>query len=800
MYSGKANFILTDSSTDELEMSKTASTTDSTSDDTKNDEKPEKAHDKPYGKPYAKGNSKQYSADISPLKFKMCRPGTSNEGELGVVSNSVTKGDTEKLGIEMLGTDSPLVADKYLQSSFLGSINREQFEKYLKEPEYVRIFKKKRNIKQFRRMFLAQELRFENDLSVGAALGVPPSANVGASNASTTTLNSMGESIGRALWAMKFSRDGKFMATAGKDCTLRIWKVISSPMERAELSTVSTKLQNKQTPLYGSPEELNPKPGEVRDEYLDLYAPVFHPLPYRTFASHTQDILDLDWSKNDFILTASMDKDVRLWHCDRPTSLKKFPHPDFVTSVRFHPSDDRFFLSGCLDHTCRLWSILENRVAFEYYCGDLITALDVSCVDGRYTAVGTFNGYVSILTTHGLDVVSSFHVLDKAKGSGAKRATEHGPKITGLEFFKSDADGSLKLMVTSNDSSIRIFSIKDLKLLEVLRGFENASSQISAHLLKPRGNTEIVIAPSENHWVYCWKLRSTSEDGIKKPSSSNKSNVKRSGSLRGLLGRRLSLSSVHSGEKRHSKLFGHGKHEQQDNEGHQKVNSDHAIKNFAYIAFHAHKVPVTVTAVASSGTAKTLALSNDFICELTMAFSESEDDVAVMRAAKEHKNKNQKGQNSAKKGLIEARMPSMRDAIGTILVSSDTSGVIRVFRTDLSSNVRKRVLKALENKSTLGSYLLESLVHLDPLLPNGVLGNTVRAATNTLAKSRAFNSTTSIRSLGSLSSLSENKKMDIPSECDICGGTALVPGRPRRDNGKPIIYCSDCGNQVNRFR
>ena len=96
-----------------------------------------------------------------------------------------------------------------------------------------------------------------------------------------------------AIWTMKFSKDGKFLATGGQDTVVRVWAVISSDEEREHF-------------LEGS--------GISVFEGLSgskLGAPVFRDKPLYEYHGHTADVLDLSWSKNNFLLSSSMDKTVR---------------------------------------------------------------------------------------------------------------------------------------------------------------------------------------------------------------------------------------------------------------------------------------------------------------------------------------------------------------------------------------------------------------------------------------------------------------------------------------------------------
>ena len=52
----------------------------------------------------------------------------------------------------------------------------------------------------------------------------------------------------------------------------------------------------------------------LKFEFLD-------PEPYRVYIGHTGDVIDIAWSKSIFLLSASIDKTVRLWHVSRYASM-----------------------------------------------------------------------------------------------------------------------------------------------------------------------------------------------------------------------------------------------------------------------------------------------------------------------------------------------------------------------------------------------------------------------------------------------------------------------------------------------
>ena len=46
------------------------------------------------------------------------------------------------------------------------------------------------------------------------------------------------------IFVMEFSKDGKYLAAAGRDSVIRIWKVISSPLARMEFNQLRRRMAN----------------------------------------------------------------------------------------------------------------------------------------------------------------------------------------------------------------------------------------------------------------------------------------------------------------------------------------------------------------------------------------------------------------------------------------------------------------------------------------------------------------------------------------------------------------------------
>ncbi|CAG8485864.1 13016_t:CDS:10 [Cetraspora pellucida] len=322
------------------------------------------------------------------------------------------------------------------------------------QPRYIKTRARNKPIKEFDRLFLAQELY--NPMS---------SDDVDVTDFKTG-----------AIWSMKFSKDGKFLATGGQDTVVRVWAVISSDEEREHF------LEGSGTSVYEG------------ISGAKLGAPVFRDKPLYEYRGHTADILDLSWSKNNFLLSSSMDKTVRLWHMTRKECLCCFQHTDFVTAIEFHPKDDRFFLSGSLDCRLRLWNIPEKKVAHwnELNDSQLITAVGFA-LDGKIAVAGSLSGLCLFYETDGLKYNTQIHV------KSARGRNSHGKKITGIESMPGTLPGQEKLLISSNDSRIRLYNMRDKSLEFKYKGLENTCSQIRATF---SDDGRYIICGSEDRHVY----------------------------------------------------------------------------------------------------------------------------------------------------------------------------------------------------------------------------------------------------------------------------------------------------------
>ncbi|KAI9093422.1 hypothetical protein K1719_027436 [Acacia pycnantha] len=312
-----------------------------------------------------------------------------------------------------------------------------------------------------------------------------------------------------SIWSIKFSLDGKYLASAGEGRVIHVWQVVESE-RKAELLVEKPGYGNMNTLLvmngYTEPTLLSPSHPETKRKgrssisrkslSLDqLVVPetmfALTEKPICTFQGHLDDVLDLSWSKSQHLLSSSMDKTVRLWHLSSKSCLKVFKHSDYVTCIQFNPIDDRYFISGSLDSKVRIWSVPDHQVVDWIDLHEMVTA---ACYtpDGQAALVGSCKGSCHLYNTseNKLQRKSEIMLQNKKKKSNLK-------KITGFQFAPGS---SSELLITSADSRIRL--VDGVDLVHKFKGFRNTNSQILASFT---ANGKYIVSASEDSHVYVWK-------------------------------------------------------------------------------------------------------------------------------------------------------------------------------------------------------------------------------------------------------------------------------------------------------
>ena len=293
-----------------------------------------------------------------------------------------------------------------------------------------------------------------------------------------------------AIWIMKCEPivaigNTFYVATGGQDKTVRVWLCQRSS------TGASPKHTRTWSTHYGRTESSSEN---LRWKIIET--------PVHEYQGHTSDVVDLAWSPNStvgenggrYLLSASLDKTVRLWHTSRKECLCVFAHPKSVTCVDFHPSKQGRlrFLTGCFDSKIRVWDVETGKVTQWTQVQNIITS---ACFrpDGTMVVAGLIHGVVVFLHYDGLKFYTQVECRNR-RGKFRK-----GCKVTGLQWStKNDST----LLVSTNDSRMRILRTTDFAQQMKFKGVVNQTMQIHGSF-SPDGS--MIVSGSEDGRVVLWR-------------------------------------------------------------------------------------------------------------------------------------------------------------------------------------------------------------------------------------------------------------------------------------------------------
>ncbi|KAG6487363.1 hypothetical protein ZIOFF_055949 [Zingiber officinale] len=291
------------------------------------------------------------------------------------------------------------------------------------------------------------------------------------------------------ITTMKFSPDGRYLATGGEDCVVHIWQIVqvesSCRFNSADESLFSPKLVDKIKGIYMfAGRGHNSAPVLIPKKFFKIEETPLHELK-----GHTSDILDLSWSQTDCLLTSSKDKTVRLWKVGSSECLKIFQHNDYVTCIQFNPIQENIFISGSIDGKVRIWEILDNRVIDWVDLRDMVTAVCYQ-PDGEGFIVGSIKGNCRLYdcSVKPSQLALQLCLFGKKKSSGKR--------ITGFQFAPGD---SKRIMITTADSLIRICDGTDV--VQKFKGPRKSKCHLSASF---SSDGRHIVSVGEDSNIYIW--------------------------------------------------------------------------------------------------------------------------------------------------------------------------------------------------------------------------------------------------------------------------------------------------------
>ncbi|KAJ0765084.1 putative transcription factor WD40-like family [Helianthus annuus] len=315
-----------------------------------------------------------------------------------------------------------------------------------------------------------------------------------------------------SILTMKFSLDGRYLASGGEDAVVRVWQVVEDDRSNetdipdVDPSCLYFTVNNlaELAPLMAEKQKISMLKSlkKTKNSACVIFPPkVFRILekPVHEFRGHKGDVLDLSWSKDNFLLSSSVDETVRLWKVGIDSCLKTFPHSNYVTCVQFQPANENYFISGSIDGKVRIWSVSACQVVDWIDIREIVTAVAYS-PDGKGGVIGSMTGCCSFfsISENRFQLEASVSLNSKKK-SPCKR-------IIGFQFCPQD---SSKVMVTSADSHVRI--LHGPNVIGKFRGQRNAGNPFCASFTSDGRH---IVSANEDSNVYVWDCDNQNKSSV----------------------------------------------------------------------------------------------------------------------------------------------------------------------------------------------------------------------------------------------------------------------------------------------
>ncbi|MEP6490185.1 AAA-like domain-containing protein [Microcoleus vaginatus GB2-A3] len=288
------------------------------------------------------------------------------------------------------------------------------------------------------------------------------------------------EGHSNSVRSVVFSPDGKTLASASFDNTIKLWD-LQSQKPIATLTGHSNLVNSVAFSLDGLTLASASDDNTIKLWHLETQKPI------ATLTGHSDLVNSVAFSPDSKTLaSASDDKTIKLWHLETQKLIATLRHSNEVRSVAFSP-DGKTLASTSDDYTIKLWQLQSQK---------LIATATLTGHSSKVNSVA-FSPDGKTLASASSDKTIKLWHLESQKPIAT--LTGHSSKVNSVAF---SPDGKT-LASASSDKTIKLWHLEAQKLIATLTGH---SSWVYSVAFSPDGKT--LASASLDKTIKLWNLES----------------------------------------------------------------------------------------------------------------------------------------------------------------------------------------------------------------------------------------------------------------------------------------------------